>query len=356
MIRRRRPTREIAFSFDSFLDVVANVVGIILRLILVAWVGARAYKGTPPAGAPPAPAVLAEVAELPDPTDPLAAELDRQRRELAQIQAQLLEQMKQWEQGRQQAAALSGELTTLAARRQGLETERAALEGASREPANAIQQATLSLAEIQARGKKLTEEIDALKKLPSPKRTLRYRTPVSQPLQSEELMFECQQGRVSLVDVNALLEEVRRDLRDREQQLRHSWEIVDVTPPVGAFRLRYVIERERGLLEGANPNMPPDEHGNFRYGLSTWQVEPVVAVRGETLEEAFRPGSAFRRVIDTLDPQMTAVTFWVYEDSFPLYRQLRDYLHEHDVVVAGRPLPHGASIASSKRGTTSRGQ
>ncbi len=39
MIRRRRKVREIEFSFDSFLDVVANVVGIILRLILVAWVG-----------------------------------------------------------------------------------------------------------------------------------------------------------------------------------------------------------------------------------------------------------------------------------------------------------------------------
>ena len=49
MYRRRRPTREIAFSFDSFLDVVANVVGIILRLILVAWVGARSYQVFVPA-------------------------------------------------------------------------------------------------------------------------------------------------------------------------------------------------------------------------------------------------------------------------------------------------------------------
>ena len=53
MIRRRRTQREIPFSFDSFLDVVANVVGIILRLILVAWVGARSYHPTP--GATPAP-------------------------------------------------------------------------------------------------------------------------------------------------------------------------------------------------------------------------------------------------------------------------------------------------------------
>ena len=45
--RRRRPASQIHFSFDSFLDLVANVVGIILRLILVAWAGARAYQGLP---------------------------------------------------------------------------------------------------------------------------------------------------------------------------------------------------------------------------------------------------------------------------------------------------------------------
>ena len=55
MYRRRRPTREIAFSFDSFLDMVANVVGVIIRLILVVWVGARSYTGlvNPPPEDPP---------------------------------------------------------------------------------------------------------------------------------------------------------------------------------------------------------------------------------------------------------------------------------------------------------------
>ena len=53
----------------------------------------------------------------------------------------------------------------------------------------------------------------------------------------------------------------------------------------------------------------------------------------------------------------TVVTFFVYPDSFAAFRQLRDYLYERDVVVAGRPLPIGAPItASSKNGTRSRGQ
>ena len=60
--------------------------------------------------------------------------------------------------------------------------------------------------------------------------------------------------------------------------------------------------------------------------------------------------------MDGLDPQYAAVTFWVYPDSFPMYRQLRDYLYERDLVVAGRPLPDGSQIASSRHGTVSRGQ
>src|ERR671939_398480 len=100
MIRRRRPQREIPFSFDSFLDVVANVVGIILRLILVAWVGARSYRAFVPP--PPVPdGVPADVA-LPDPTDPLAPELEHQRRELDEARARLLERLREFERQRRE--------------------------------------------------------------------------------------------------------------------------------------------------------------------------------------------------------------------------------------------------------------
>ena len=102
--------------------------------------------------------------------------------------------------------------------------------------------------------------------------------------------------------------------------------------------------------------MAPDSSGNFRYGLSEWQLEPVLPVRGETLEAAMAPGSEFRQIADGIDPRQTAVTFWVYGDSFAVFRQLRDFLYERDIVVAGRPLPKGIPIASSRRGSISRGQ
>src|SRR5207248_2092449 len=116
------------------------------------------------------------------------------------------------------------------------------------------------------RGKRLAEELDALRKQPSPKKTHRYRTPVSHPLQTEEVMFECFRGRVTVIDIAALQDEAARTLRDKGEMLRTQWEVTDLTPPVGAFRLRYTVERERGLLE--NGSAAPADRNNFRYGQS----------------------------------------------------------------------------------------
>src|SRR5262249_47241336 len=121
MIRRRRPPREIAFSFDSFLDVVANVVGIILRLILVAWVGARscrAFAGPPPP--PPAP-VEEEVAGPPERTDPLTAEIPRRQRELDEAEANLQEKLRAAEEVRKQETAVAADLTGVQKRLKQLE-------------------------------------------------------------------------------------------------------------------------------------------------------------------------------------------------------------------------------------------
>jgi hypothetical protein len=356
MIRRRRPTRDIPFSFDSFLDVVANVVGIIIRLILITWVGAKSYTGftLPPPPEPPPPAVVDENLTLPEPEDPLAPELERQKHEMALAQAQLLEQVRTWEQVQGQRQLTEKELAELTRHVRALAEERADAEHAAGERGKQGEGVALSLAEIQERGKRLSAELEALRNAPSPKKTHRYRTPVSHPLQTEEVMFECYRGRVTLVDVAAMQDEVRRVLQDKGEMLRTRWSVTDITAPVGAFRLRYTIERERGMLEGETA--APAERNNFRFGETGWEVEPVVAERGEALEQALAKGSAFRKAVDSLDPNQTAVTFSVYPDSFALYRQLRDFLHDRDITVAGRPLPEGAAIAARRNGTASRGQ
>src|SRR5439155_17105947 len=135
MIRRRRRTREIPFSFDSFLDVVANVVGIIIRLILVVWVGSRSYSSLT---AVPRPAAQAEVDNVAPqrPEDPLKAELARHRQELARAQQQLLEQLHALELTQAQEGEATEGLTAVTACRQELDRQQAALDGALGERQN----------------------------------------------------------------------------------------------------------------------------------------------------------------------------------------------------------------------------
>jgi hypothetical protein len=354
MIRRRRPVREIAFSFDSFLDIVANVVGVIIRLILVVWVGARSYSSLqtlhrPTASAEPASSVQA------DPADPVQAEMARHRRELAEAQERLLAQLRRLQELDEVPDRPQAHLAALTAREKQLAAEHAALEHTQASAQDTRHQAALTSAELRQRSQKLAEEIRALEQLPPATRTLHYRTPISRPVHSEELFFECNRGRVTFIDVAGLIAEIRDGLEERGRQLRTRWEVSDTTAPVGAFRLRFTIERQRSLGDGV-ASTAPSESGSFRYGLTGWQVEPAAFPRGEPAETALAEGSQFRQIVDTLDPQMTTVTFWVYPDSFDLFRRLRDYLYDRDVVVAGRPLPPGVPIASSRSGTLSQGQ
>jgi hypothetical protein len=355
MIRRRRAVREIAFSFDSFLDVVANVVGIIIRLILVVWVGARSYTSmTSQAQLKEAAGHLTE--QIQDPSDPLHAEMAKHRQELAAAQARLLEHLRQAGLGQSRIEKSRDELAALGSTVEKQKRERADLERAAGTQRTATQTVALSLEKLRAKEKKLRDEILGLEKMPRLRKVIHYRTPVSAPVDSEEILFECRHGRVAYIEIAALLTEVGRSLDDKGKMLREQWRVEDVAGPIGGFRLQYRVERVQGALDGSEDESLPPSQGNFRYGMSGWQLEPVDPDRGETAQAALADGSLFRRVVDSLDPRQAAVTIFVYPDSFALYRTLRDYLYDHDVVVAGRPLPEGLPITCSRRGSRSRGQ
>jgi hypothetical protein len=352
MYRRRRVQREkIFFSFDSFLDVVANVIGIIVRLILVAWVGARAYTANMQfPDEETEPAAPAARAELPPPKatdDPLHAKLELAKLELEGARNQLLEKIRNLEGAKGTTLATRATLDDLARKNKEIEGEQHRLEKELEAKGQKVQLASLSLDGLRKRGLELARQIKKLQELPPRRKELKYHTPVSRVVQGEEMFFECRGGKVTYIDMPAFMHEIHDNMDGMAELLAKQYKVERVTSPVGAFRLQYVFERERGLLES--------NHG-FRYGLSAWVVEPVAPNRGEALAAALAPASDFHRIADAIDPNQTVVTFFVYPDSFEIFRALRDYLYERDVEVAGRLLPMQSPIAASRDGTKSRGQ
>lgn len=350
MFRRRRPLKneEIHFSFDSFLDLVTNVVGIIIRLILVTWVGARSYHASmqwlqieTEAPAKVAPKVT---------DDPLHHRIELSKRDLDEAKTRLLAQLKDLDAGEQKAQLTEAELSNLVKRRSELEGELKTLDGKGVQ--GNVQLTSLSVDQVRKRSRKLLDEIKALETAPTLKKQLKYHAPVSRAVHSDELFFECKAGRVTYIDLPSFMHEYKLSLDTIAEELKSKWEVERHTPPVGPYRLRYIVEREKTTLDSG----PTPGQGGFRYGLSAWEVEPITAERGETLEQALRARSEFRQLVDPLDGNLTVVTFWVYPDSFELFRQLRDHLYDRGLDIAGRPLPMGAPISASKYGTASRGQ
>jgi hypothetical protein len=350
MFRRKRPLKNeaIHFSFDSFLDLVTNVVGIIIRLILVTWVGARAYHSSMQwlELEPIAPLSAPKVTD-----DPLHARIEQSNRDLDDAKTHLLDRLKELGAAEGDAQSAETRLAALIRRRADLEAESKELEKQGLKRGN-IQQTSLTVDDVRKRSRKLLEEIKAIESAPRSTKQLKYHAPVSRAVRSEELFFECKAGCVTYIDLPSFMAEYKQSVDDIANELKTTWTVERTTAPVGPYRLRYLVARERSSLDaGAVPTA-----GSFRYGLVAWEVEPITPQRGETLEQALRDKSAFRQMTDHLDANVTTVTFWVYPDSFELFRRLRDHLYERGHDVAGRPLPTGAPIAASRNGTASRGQ
>ncbi|GIW81173.1 MAG: hypothetical protein KatS3mg105_2980 [Gemmatales bacterium] len=350
MVRRRRPTREVPFSLDSFLDIVANVVGIIVRMILVVWVAARSYSTMQVLQQPKQQNKTDAIAPL---KDPLQDEIARHEAELREAQAGLLAQIRQLQEMQTQERQAQRNLNQLLEHEQELVRNEEQWRVRVAEEEEVYHDKQITLEELGKRRRRLLEEIERMKQQPVKKKLLRYRTPVSQPVHTDEFHFECRQGRITFIDFESLMADIQRSLPTKVDLLRRQWRVYGQTVAVGAFRLQYTIGRRRVGLEALLES--PDPEASFSYGLEEAVLEPLFDMRGETLEQALSDGSQFRQVVDRLS-ELAVVTFWVYPDSFPLYRRLRDYLADRGIVVAGRPLPHGFPIAISRYGTRSRGQ
>jgi len=222
---------------------------------------------------------------------------------------------------------------------------------------NRVRDPRARLASVQQRGELLQAEVKkieaerlALADAPRPKRkALIDKSPVARPSTGNEYHFELRRGHVSYIDMDKLIDKVKTDARI---QIRLSSggirsRIASQVGPVGAFRMRYEMVR--------SPSDYLDAHG-VNFDLSGWELVPVRENRGEPFSALGHPASEFARAINRLSPNSASITLWIYPDSFNLYREVRDLLHQRGFTVAARPLPFGMSIRGSPGGSLSATQ
>ncbi len=324
---------------DSFLDIIANIVGILIILVLV--VGIRVQK-LPPAQS----GVDAELGALSARLQELSNDLGARRADLAELarqvanlefQAQLQEAVRD-----RLAAAVAWMNRQLSEARARLDHDR---------------QAGYSLQVRINQLRRVIRELEAEKEhfLSSPPQVtvIEHRpSPLARVVEGNEIHFQLRQNRVAYIPLESLIERVKQRVREESPRLITQPEWTDTVGPEGGYHLRFLLRRYDATVETSPTTRQTASFVRVEY----WELIPSTPELGEPIEEALRPESKFHQILARQPPGRTTVTLWTYPESFSAYRRLRDRIHELGFTCAARPLPTGVLIAGSPHGSRSVAQ
>lgn len=328
---RPKHEEDLTAGQDSFLDVITNIVGILIILVMV--VGARVQKISLDAASQETPiatdvALEAEVQERGDTLASAESEIDELQSQMGMVQAAI--------EGAssarlQLATAVAAAKVEVERRKQAADAAKVAdAERAAkrRQLEEAIHQCSLE-AEATKHQKATTAEV------------LAYPTPIGRTVNGEEIHFRLAGDRIAYIPLEELFELAKRNTQRHAGSIAEMSSKIESVGPVQGFALDYVIEAK---IDQAR--------GQILIRSREWVVRPADPLVGEPVAEALRSPSRFRGVLGGVKPD-TTVTLWCYPDSFAAYRQVREELHRLGIPTAGRPLPEGAPIGGSTEGSKS---
>jgi len=312
---------------DSFLDVVTNIVGILIILVMV--IGARVRSIVPMAeDVPPITPLEEEVRSLGHTVMAAESEIEELQRQVHTVST---------------AAAMAGDTriqlaTAVSAAKAGLDALRQQGEATQVAAAEAVARTR----SIEEQLERTDRELQRLAHAPATtQEVLAYPTPIGRTVTGEELHFRVSGGRVAYIPLDELFGLAKQQTQRRSGSLAEMASRVESVGPAQGFRLDYVIEAK-----------VDQARGQVLIRSREWVVRPDSEPVGERVDEALAEHSRFRSVLAAARPE-TTVTFWCYPDSFAAYRQLRAEMHRLAVPTAARPLPEGAPIGGSTEGSKS---
>ena len=341
MLRKRKNTEIELSGQDSFLDLVSNVVGILIILVMVA--GVRAQFSSVNASDPLEPlADVQMIADLETQFEDMQTREERTMRLRGNIEDLQVQSAIVAEQVHRQSMEHAALFDLMVSARAGMEMVAEERSQTFRDQIEFQRQ----LLETNARLEQIERSKAHLRQV-RPQATVleNIPTPLSRTLAGDdrEIHVRLLGGRIVYVPFKELIQQLRRQVsEDLNRHLRQPTSVGRVGP-IDNFYLEF-------LLVSSEFPRPRTE---FRYAEVTPRFEPL----GQPLREALAsPQSEFRQRLSLFRRDIYTVTVWVYSDSFEEYQELRRFLHDLGYSVAARPMMMGDPISASPYGTQSATQ
>jgi hypothetical protein len=333
---RKHNREEMAVGEDSFMDTIANLVGIMIILVVI--VAARGYT----TAKVQARADAEERLEQLDAPKLIAGQLDRdveeQAEELAMYDRELMmrnaERMHLVDRVHLIEQAIDEHLKSLHDDTvQDLQSQ-AVISDLERELAELLKQSgNLPPSEV---------EVVALQHLP---------TPMAKTVFGKELHVMMRNNLVTVIPWDILIENLKQQVKHTLARNTQRDRIEDKLGPIDGFMMRYrLISRNGVVSDGRSSAM------GRMVELDKFELEPTSEILAERVSESLRPGGRLRAELDARRSQQTTITVWVYPESFGEFRILKEMLFREGFLCAARPLPSDMRIGASPRGSSSAAQ
>lgn len=334
-----RKRSSVELGHDAFLDIVANLVGILIILVVVLGTQSQQVVEELQADVEPDAEQLSQLAVVSSHLKSVRADSQQMEQNLRQLDAELA--------ARQKQRAMLSDLLAIA--KQTWEEKQESLDQQRQAAAQLLdqeQRLEQQLAETRGERESLDQQqapVVAVEHLP---------TPMAKTVFGEEVHFRLKANRLSVVPIGRLLDEIKQDVqrsiggRDGPMESR--------VGPVQGYVANYEMMQERNAVaSGGRVGMAT------RVELVGLVVEPIKEPHGQPVERvlAERRGQSMLDIeLAGRDPAKTTITVWVYPDSFAMMRRLKEHLYERGYATAARPLPMDHPISGSPSGTRSRAQ
>lgn len=310
---------------DSFLDTIANLVGILIILVVLIGgqtkVQAEAKKGE-----------IAKQDIVDEALEP-AAEADR-------LRSAAIENIKQLEQYAIEAEYRRLERDKLlemkALAKANIEERISKVDAKKRER---IEKSS-ELEALQSQLKDVGERLKAGTETKRDKIVLEHLpTPMAKTVFTREMHVRLKNNRLHVIPWDRLVSMLKEQAPMAARRAASKKTLDDRLGPVGGFIMNYRMMAIPGGFE-----------------LDRFEIDVMPENVGETLEQSMASGGALRGEMSSRIPAETVVTVWVYPESFGEFRKLKAALYREGFLAAARPLPPDVLIGASPRGSRSAAQ
>lgn len=343
-MRRASQNQAEAPGHDSFLDVVANLVGIMIILIMIVGIGTKkAFVADAKSTASASDGAESAVTE--DDVRAAVAEATAVETDMQVLAARIQRQNLEVEYRRSERDKI---LNLLTAVEKGVEDRRQSLDERQNQQIDLQRQ----LAKAQQELEELERARLAAERMGPPPGVIEHLpTPMAKTVFGHEYHFRLAHGRLSYIPWDEFVERMKVDAPQKMHRLKDQTQFTESLGPIEGFVMKYTIKKFERTMQSAGAVATQQ-----RAELDRFVIEPLHEPEGELLDRAMRPSSDFRDRIDRLDPAKSTITVWVYPDSYHQFRDLKKLLFDRGYLAAARPLPEGHPIGASPDGTRSAAQ